>query len=103
LSTFIRKETDSLRLFVALQCLDVATTLVFLSKGIEEGNPLVRLSIALFQVPWMGLALAKVTAAFIGHYCHRTGRAGLLRKANVGYTLVVSWNLIAIAATALAK
>ena len=69
----------------------------------EEGNPLVRLSMALFHAPWLGVAFAKLTAAFIGHYCYRTGRTGLLRKANVGYALVVGWNLIAIAATALAR
>ena len=79
------------------------TTLAFLSKGIEEGNPLVRLSIAHFQGPLLGVAAAKVTAAFIGYYFHRTGRTGLLRTANMGYTLVVGWNLIAIAAATLAN
>ncbi len=99
----IQKLIEPLRFFIALQCLDVITTLVFLSKGIEEGNPLVRLSIMLFQAPWLGVAAAKVTATCIGHYCHRTGRTGLLRKANAGYSLVVGWNLIAIAAATLAK
>jgi hypothetical protein len=97
-----RKLIESLLFFVALQCLDVITTLVFLSKGIEEGNPLVRLSITLFQAPWLGVAAAKVTAAFIGHYCHRTRRTALLRRANAGYALVVGWNLVAIAAATLA-
>ncbi len=101
--TLLRKQTESLSFFIALQCLDLLTTLVFLSKGLEEGNPLVHLSMALFHSPWLGLVFAKLTAASIGHYCYRSGRTGLLRKANAGYTIVVAWNLIAIAAATLAS
>ena len=56
---------------------------------------------AWFRAPWLGVAVAKLTVAFIGQYCHRTGRTALLRRANAGYSLVVGWNLIAIAAATL--
>jgi hypothetical protein len=103
LLSIVRQQIESLRFFFALQCMDLVTTLVFLSKGMEEGNPLVRLSMAIFHAPWIGVAFAKVTAVFIGQYCYRSKRTGLLRKANVGYALVVGWNLFAIAVAALAN
>jgi hypothetical protein len=86
-----------LLIFVALQCLDVLTTLVFLNYGIAEGNPFVRWALSRAYAPWVGLTVSKLVAAIIGHYCYRSGRTTLLRRANAGYSLVVGWNLMAIA------
>jgi len=48
--------------------------------------------------PWVGLLVTKLIAATIGFYCYRSRRMSLLRLANAGYSLVVGWNLAAIAA-----
>ena len=88
-----------LPLFVTLQCLDVLTTLIFLNRGVEEGNPLVKWTLLYLHSPWLGLALTKLIAAVIGWSCHLSGRLRLLRRANAGYSLVVGWNLLAIATT----
>lgn len=49
------------------------------------------------SAPWVGLVVSKLMAALIGQYCYRKGRITLLRRANAGYSLVVGWNLVAIA------
>jgi hypothetical protein len=92
----------ALSLFILIQCLDILTTLIFLSKGINEANPLVSWALSNARSPWVGLVVAKLFAALIGQYCYRSGRLTLLRRANVGYSIVVVWNLIAIAAGILA-
>jgi hypothetical protein len=93
----------ALPFFIFLQCLDVITTLVFLSKGVKEGNPLMSWALSNARSPWAGLVVTKMIAAFIGQYCYRSGRMTLLRRANVGYSLVVGWNLISIAAAAIGR
>ena len=97
-----RTYTNVLPVFVILQCLDVLTTLVFLSRGVTEGNPLINSLLSLEHAPWIGLLAAKLTATLLGVYCYRNGRITTLRLANAGYFLIVGWNLIAIAATAIA-
>jgi hypothetical protein len=97
ISTIAAKK-NALPLFILIQCLDILTTLVFLSKGIAEGNPLVSWALSSTHSPWIGLVIAKLIAALIGQYCHRSGRLRLLQRANAGYSLVVGWNLVAIAA-----
>jgi hypothetical protein len=87
---------------VILQCLDVLTTLIFLSKGVNEGNPLINWVLPLTHAPWIGLLAAKLTATLLGVYCYRSGRITTLRLANAGYFLIVGWNLVTIAATAIA-
>lgn len=82
--------------------LDTFTTLVFLSRGMNEGNPLVSWTLFHAHAPWMGLVLTKSMAALVGLYCYRNGRMRLLRTANVGYLFVVGWNLVAIGASLLA-
>jgi hypothetical protein len=96
-------QINALRVFIGLQCLDVLTTLTFLSKGLEEGNPLVHWALNTSHMHWAGLVLTKLVAVVIGQYCYRSGRMGLLRWANTGYSLVIGWNLIAIAAGAMAR
>ena len=95
--------TQALPIFVVLQCLDFLTTLVFLSKGVAEGNALLVWALPHAPAPWVGLVAAKLLAALIGFYCYRNGRITALRLANVSYFLIVSWNLMAIALTAMAR
>jgi hypothetical protein len=73
---------------------------MFLGKGMSEGNPFVSRTLSFAHTPWVGLALTKLTATLIGNYCYSSGRMTLLRRANVGYSLVVGWNLVAITAAA---
>jgi hypothetical protein len=78
--------------------------LVFLSKGITEGNPLIGLALSpSARAPWLGLVVSKLIAVLIGQYCYRTGRFRLLRRANVAYSLVIGWNLVGIVAAMLAQ
>lgn len=102
LITAIRTQTNALAIFIVLQCLDVLTTLVFLSKGMAEGNPLMGLALSSAHAPWLGLVVSKLIAVLIGRYCYRNGRFTLLRRANAGYALVVGWNLVGITAALLA-
>jgi hypothetical protein len=98
-----RTRTSPLPVFVVLQCLDALTTLVFLSRGIAEGNPLVGWALLSAQAPWVSLIAVKSIAMLIGLYCYRTGRITALRLANAGYFLVVGWNLVAIAIAVIAR
>ena len=91
-----------LPIFVILQCLDILTTLIFLHQGTAEGNPLLVWAIPRMHAPWVGLAAAKLTALLIGLYCYRNGRIKALRLANTGYSVMVGWNLTAIAAAVIA-
>jgi hypothetical protein len=91
-----------LSVFIILQCLDAITTMVFLHRGVAEGNPLLIWALPHAHAPWVGLLLAKLTAALLGVWCDRNGRINTLRLANAGYVLIVGWNLTAIALTALA-
>jgi hypothetical protein len=36
-------------------------------------------------------------AALASQYCYRSGRMKVLRRANAGYSVIVGWNLVAIA------
>lgn len=97
----IRTPTTPLTVFIALQSLDVLTTLVFLRNGVQEGNPLVGWAISTGHTQWIGLVLTKLIAALIGQYCYRSGHPAPLRWANKAYSLVIGWNLFAIAVEAL--
>jgi hypothetical protein len=102
LPTTVRTSTNVLPIFVVLQALDLATTLLFLARGVAEGNPLLTMALPYAHEPWVGLVAAKLAATLIGFYCYRSGRIRVVRLANVGYFLIVAWNLATIAATSLA-
>jgi hypothetical protein len=91
--------------FVGLQIADALTTLVFLQRGVGEANPLIRVALAMFGQPALGLAIAKALGIGVALVAWRTGRCGMLRKINLLFAACVAWNLLAIAlspATALA-
>jgi hypothetical protein len=95
-------KANVLPVFLALQCLDVLTTLIFLSKGVSEGNPLLLWTLPYAHAPWVGLIAVKLLAMLIGFCCYRNGRFAALRMANIGYSAIVGWNLLTIAAAAFA-
>ena len=91
--------------FLGLQIADAVTTLVFLQHGVNEANPLIRVALALFGQPALGLVIAKALGIGVALVAWRTGRRGMLRKINLLFAACVAWNLLTILlspATALA-
>jgi len=82
--------------FVGLQIADAVTTLLFLRHGVDEANPLIRLAMAMFGQPALGLAIAKALGIGVALVAWRTGRCGLLRKINLLFAACVAWNLLTI-------
>jgi hypothetical protein len=96
-ATNLRERPHLLLAFAVLQLCDLITTLTFLHHGVQEANPLVRYAMQTGGQPVGGLILAKISAAGLALFCWRSGRIALLRKATIGYGLLIVWNLIAIA------
>jgi hypothetical protein len=86
--------------YSVLQVLDLLTTLVFLSAGVQEGNPLVVQAMRWAQDPLGGLLGVKLLALAIGVYCWSAGRHTLLRRANWVFAALVMWNVVAICVAA---
>jgi Domain of unknown function (DUF5658) len=87
----------NLLVFVALQVGDLATTLWFLARGVEEGNPLVATVIRLSSHPAVALAVVKATACALAFLAWRGNRTRLLRRVNLLFAMCVAWNLLAVA------
>lgn len=85
--------------FGYLQTLDVLTTLVFLTAGVREANPVVRFALHTAPSPLVALAAVKGMAALFALLCWRTGRRRPLVWANVSFAVLVLWNLVALLAT----
>jgi hypothetical protein len=77
-------------IFIALQCMDLVTTLAVFSHGGVELNPVVR-----SLMPWTGRALAVLASKLIliSLVLLLNRRNRILRFANILYTGVVAWNL----------
>jgi uncharacterized protein DUF5658 len=88
--------TQLLLQYSYLQVLDFLTTVAFMAIGVQEGNPLVRLAISVLPNPLGGLVAVKVIALMLGLYCWRLGRQQLLSRINIGFALLVAWNLVAL-------
>ena len=83
------------RVFFALQLADVVTTLLFLSMGIAETNPLAsHLMERLGPVP--GLLLLKMAAISIAVLCRVTAHPTFLRRINWVYVVMVMLNVLTI-------
>jgi hypothetical protein len=82
--------------FIYLQILDVLTTMAFLWQGVEEGNPVVKAAMSVTSDPLSGLLLVKTVAIGLALSCWRSGRTGLLSKANFFFCGIVVWNLVAM-------
>jgi len=80
--------------FILLQIADIATTLVALSNGGHEQNPLVaRFMVVgtLHGLLWSKLVVLAIAAVFIRFRGFR-----VIRLANVAFALVVCWNFIVL-------
>jgi hypothetical protein len=84
--------------FSYLQLLDILTTLVFLSGGVKEANPVVRFALVVSPSPLIGLLSLKLFAIAMAVYCWRTERTRLLSLANGFFAALVTWNLLALLA-----
>jgi hypothetical protein len=89
-----------LTVFIVLQVLDFATTLVALALGGGETNPLVRSLLVLGPVS--GLVLAKAVALAVGLLAYFMGKRRGIRNANRVYSAIVIWNFTIIARLSLA-
>jgi hypothetical protein len=85
--------------FSYLQLLDILTTLLFLTSGVKEANPVVRLAMAATHSPLVGLLILKVLALAFALYCVFTARARVLKRINLFFALLVIWNLVALLGT----
>ncbi len=85
-------------LFSYLQILDLLTTIAFLLQGVKEANPLVKIAMAAFASPVLGLVFVKVGAILLGLLCWRLGKRVLLLRANFVFAGLVAWNLVALIA-----
>jgi hypothetical protein len=75
--------THQLTQYSYLQLLDLLTTLAFLLRGLQEGNPVVRLALNVAPDPLTGLLAVKLVALGLGFYCWRMGRERLLQRMNL--------------------
>ena len=82
---------------LVLQVCDLATTLVFLQRGVGEANPLVGALIRMSGQPAVAVLLVKAAGCGLIVYAWRSRRIGLLKRANLFFALCVMWNLAAIA------
>ena len=82
--------------FSYLQLLDVLTTIAFISIGVREANPLVRLAVTAAPSPLIGLLALKACAFAGAVFCQMTGRGRVLSRMNVLFAALVIWNLIAL-------
>ena len=86
----------TLLVFVLLQIGDAASTLLFLARGVLEGNPLVSAALSASGHPAAVLATIKLSACGLAWIAWRTGRRRLLGRANWFFAGCVAWNLIAM-------
>ena len=85
-----------LLIFGFLQLADVVSTMIFLSMGIHEANPLIR-SLMHVVSPLTALFLVKLFGIGVGLVWYRKGRN--MTIVNAGFFLLICWNLLAIYGT----
>jgi hypothetical protein len=83
-----------LLVFLALQLLDVATTIVALGMGGAEQNPLMARFMAIG--PIAGLFLSKLLVILLAGLFVSIGKTRAIQLANVAFALIVVWNLTII-------
>lgn len=84
--------------FTYLQLLDALTTLVFLTSGVKEANPVVRFAMGAAHSPLAGLLALKLVSFAAAIYCCVTARTRVLSRMNIFFAVLVVWNLIALLA-----
>jgi hypothetical protein len=88
--------TQTLYQYSYLQVLDFLTTVAFLLNGVSEGNPIVNWAMQTFPSPLAGLAAVKLVALALGIYCWQTAKGQLLSRINIGFAILVAWNLLSL-------
>ena len=88
-------EKIPMRTFLTLQAADVASTLVFLSLGMAESNPVAGLFMGLFG-PLGGLILLKLVALSIALWCGLPSHPVFLKRINGFYAVVIMMNYLTI-------
>ena len=83
-----------LQVFVYLQLLDLATTLLGFRIGAAEASPFIR--VLQHFGPAIGVALSKGVALLLGAVCIWLKRERILSFANYWYAGLVVWNLCII-------
>jgi len=86
----------ALLVFIVLQVLDGATTWLFIQRGIQEANPLIRGLIATAGKPELALITAKIVAVVLAFCAWRSRRIPLLWRMNVIFAACVTWNTVAL-------
>ena len=87
-------------IFIALQAVDIITTLIAFRLGGTEQNPLVASFLSIGAIP--GLLLSKAAVIALASLAVSYGKGRRLHLANVAFTLVVVWNLSIISRLAIA-
>lgn len=83
--------------FVLLQVLDVATTLIGLHIGGSELNPLIATLMRVTE-PTIALMVAKSVGFGLGGYFIWRQKTRLIRRINIFFAALVTWNIIVIVA-----
>ncbi len=85
-----------IKLFLVLQVLDLATTLLGLQLGLAEASPAVRLMMKIGPVA--GILLAKTIAIALLGLCIWLQRPRTIRRANYFFVALVIWNSLLVSA-----
>ena len=83
-----------LGVFLALQLLDVATTLIVLKMGGAEQNPLIQEFLKVG--PAVGLTASKLLVLGFACLLASRGKLKIIRLANAAFGFVVVWNVVII-------
>ncbi len=79
-----------------LQLLDIATTLLFLARGVSEANPLVKWSMAITHGNLAGLIVIKAVAGILAVAAVQSGRPAVVERMNRFFLFLAGWNVLAI-------
>jgi len=74
---------------LCLQLCDLATSLLFMRRGVCEANPMVATLIRVTAQPAMVLVLVKAVGCGLAVYAWRSRRMRFLRRANLFFALCV--------------
>ena len=83
-----------IKLFVILQVLDLATTLIGLRLGLQEASPMVRLMLK--AGPVAGVLLAKMVAFALLGVCVWRSKLRVIKWANWWFSALFLWNSLLI-------
>jgi hypothetical protein len=81
--------------FYALQIGDVLTTLLFMSRGIAETNPLADYLMHHFGTA-IGLLILKGAAVSVAMLCNMAARPKFMRRINAVYVVIILMNVLTI-------